>query len=153
VTTDEQDKGGEAWATPLEAFGAYLRTQRRLANLSLREMAQRTNLSNAYISQIERGLHAPSVRVLRAVAKGLDLSAEAMLMQAGLFDDDLPPEAEPDHAEAEADAGEASDSRPDESSGSGRTESAIRHDPRITGEQKEALLSVYRSYLAANGHA
>ena len=51
-------------------------------------MAERTKVSNAYLSQIERGMHAPSVRVLRSIAKALDLSAEAMLAQAGLFEDD-----------------------------------------------------------------
>lgn len=149
MTADEEGDGervAEPWETPLEAFGSYLRAQRRLANLSLREMAQRTNLSNAYLSQIERGLHAPSVRVLRAVAKGLDLTTEAMLVQAGLIDPD--PASEPDTG-----SGDAAGARPIEPFGPRRTESAIRHDPGITGEQKEALLSVYRSYLAANRHA
>lgn len=130
MTEDDEDRPDEPWAPPLEAFGSFLRAQRRLANLSLREMARRTNLSNAYLSQIERGLHTPSVRVLRAVAEGLDLSAETMMAQAGLLDDD--PDVE------------------GPSGGRGATEVSIRIDPRLTGEQKEALLSVYRSYLAAN---
>lgn len=122
----------EPWEAQLEAFGAFLRAQRRLANLSLREMAKRTNLSNAYLSQIERGLHTPSVKVLRAVARALDLSTETvfgMFAQAGLLED-------------EAAAGEESGPYP--------AEIAIRNDSRLTDEQKGALLSVYRSYLAAN---
>ena len=123
----------DPWGAQREAFGAFLKAQRRLSNLSLREMAERTKVSNAYLSQIERGMHAPSVRVLRSIAKALDLSAEAMLAQAGLFEDDV------------ADPGEPAGSTP-----SPGTEAAIRQDPKLTSDQKEALLSVYRSYLASN---
>src|SRR5262245_31785835 len=119
----------ELWSAQLAAFGAFLRAQRRLANLSLRELAERTRLSNAYLSQIERGLHTPSVRVLRLVAEALDLSAETLLAQAGLWND--PP--------AEQGVGGAA---PD-GSGSAKTEAAIRGDPLLTDAQKEALLSVY----------
>lgn len=118
------------WEPHLAAFGAFLRAQRRLANLSLREMAERTKVSNAYLSQIERGMHAPSMRVMRSIARALDLSAEAMLAQAGLLDDVVVP-----------------DGGPAQPSG---TEAAIRADPRLTEDQKEALLSVYRSYIAGN---
>jgi transcriptional regulator with XRE-family HTH domain len=120
----------DPWDAHLEAFGTFLRSQRRLANLSLREMAERTKVSNAYLSQLERGMHAPSVRVLRSIARALDLSAEAMLAQAGLIGD------EPVTEEA---TGQPSG-----------TEVAIRSDPRLTDAQKEALLSVYRSYVAGN---
>jgi transcriptional regulator with XRE-family HTH domain len=121
----------ELWNAQLATFGNFLRAQRRLANLSLREMSRRTKLSNAYLSQIERGLHTPSVRVLRLVAQALDISVETLLAQVGLWADD-----DRDHA------GSATDP-------SG-TEIVIRNDPRLTEAQKEALLSVYRSYIAAN---
>ncbi|MGH3753976.1 MAG: helix-turn-helix domain-containing protein [Pseudonocardiaceae bacterium] len=116
-----------------EAFGSFLRAQRELANLSLREMARRTNVSNAYLSQIERGLHAPSVRVLRSIARALDLSTKVMLAQAGLFEQDPT-------------TGEGTDEPPG-------TEAAIRNDPHLTGDQKGALLRVYRSFLDANRRA
>jgi transcriptional regulator with XRE-family HTH domain len=121
----------DPWEAHRAALGSFLRAQRRLANLSLREMAERTKVSNAYLSQIERGLHAPSVRVLRSIAQALDLSAEAMLAQAGLVD-----------AAAEASA----EGRPVTTA----TELAIRTDPDLTDDQKEALLSVYRSYRGQN---
>jgi transcriptional regulator with XRE-family HTH domain len=108
------------WQDQVEALGAFIRTQRKLANLSLRELASLTDLSNAYLSQIERGLHEPSVRVLRSIAQALDLSAAAVLAQAGLAD-------------------ENATRRP--------TEEAIRADPVLSPEQKDALLTVYRSYL------
>ncbi|HET7487483.1 MAG TPA: helix-turn-helix transcriptional regulator [Acidimicrobiales bacterium] len=120
---------GDPWEAQLGALGNFLRSQRRLANLSLREMADRTKVSNAYLSQIERGLHVPSMRVLRSIARALDLSADAMLVQAGLLAD------EPGGAERD---------RPN-------TEAAIRSDPLLTEDQKGALLGVYRSYIANNG--
>src|ERR1700733_303044 len=57
-----------------------------MANLSLRQLAELTSLSNPYLSQVERGLHQPSVRVLKAISDGLNLSAETLLAQAGLID-------------------------------------------------------------------
>ncbi|HVM04889.1 MAG TPA: helix-turn-helix transcriptional regulator [Acidimicrobiales bacterium] len=122
----------DPWEPQVEALGAFLRSQRRLANLSLRQMAERTKVSNAYLSQIERGLHVPSMRVLQSIARALDLSADAMLAHAGLLAD--PP------------AG-------DDASSLATTEAAIRADPELTEDQKGALLSVYRSYLADNRRA
>jgi len=116
------DPIGDAWRAQLGGLGQAIRTQRQLARLSLRELAALTDVSNAYLSQIERGMHEPSVRVLRAIAEALALPADALLRQAGLLD----PEPEDDDAPS--------------------TEAAIRADPRLTDAQKEALLSVYRSY-------
>jgi transcriptional regulator with XRE-family HTH domain len=108
------------------ALGAFIRSQRELANLSLRQMASMAEISNPYLSQIERGLHEPSVHVLRSIAQALNLSAETLLAQAGLLD--------------------GADGRP---AGNGTVE-AIRSDTRLTGQQKQALLAVYQSYCAAN---
>jgi transcriptional regulator with XRE-family HTH domain len=113
------------WQNQLETLGEFLRAQRKLANLSLRELAAMTDLSNAYLSQIERGMHQPSVRVLRSIADALELSTNTLLAHAGLFDD-------------------AGRTRP--------TEEAIRADPILSGEQKQALLAVYRSYVAQRQH-
>ena len=110
------------------ALGEFIRTQRHLANLSLRELAARTEISNPYLSQIERGLHEPSVRVLKSLANALNLSAETLLAQAGLLEG------------AEKAAAEPSIS----------TEAAIRADPALSEDQKKALLGVYRSYVSAN---
>ena len=120
----------DSWKTQLEALGSFIKGQPHLANLSLREMSRLTDVSNAYLSQIERGLHQPSVRVLRSLADALGMSAETLLAQSGLIDDD----------------GSAGDQPPP---GPGRTEAAILEDPSLTGSQKEALLSVYRSFAAA----
>jgi transcriptional regulator with XRE-family HTH domain len=106
-----------------DAFGTYLREQRRLADLSLRELASVTDLSNAYISQLERGLHQPSVRVLRSLASALNVSATTMLAHAGLTVKDESMETTPN------------------------TEAAIRADPRLSEDRKLALLAVYRTYV------
>src|SRR3954468_16456864 len=70
----------------LRMLGDFIRQQRQMAELSLRELAARTNVSNPYLSQIERGLHEPSVRVLKAIAGALNMSAESLLKQAGLLE-------------------------------------------------------------------
>src|SRR5271166_533961 len=76
----------DLWEAQREALGAFIRTQRKMANLSLRQLAELTSLSNPYLSQVERGLHQPSVRVLKAISDALNLSAETLLAQAGLID-------------------------------------------------------------------
>jgi transcriptional regulator with XRE-family HTH domain len=118
----------DPWKPQKEALGAFIRAQRKMANLSLRQLAEMTSLSNPYLSQVERGLHQPSVRVLKALSEALDVSAETLLAQAGLLS--------PDEQE---DAGESTASVP--------TEDAIRADQRLSGEQKQALIAVYRSML------
>ncbi len=67
----------------MNALGEFIRAQRQLANLSLREMAAMTSVSNAYLSQVERGLHQPSLKVLHSIAAALQLSTEQLLAQAG----------------------------------------------------------------------
>jgi len=112
----------------LHSLGAFIRAQRQLANLSLRQMAELAHVSNPYLSQLERGLHEPSVRVLQSISRALKLSAETLLAHAGVTD--------------EADESEPADTVD--------TEAAIRRDPSLDDDQKQALLSVYRSYVQAN---
>ena len=118
----------------MDTLGSFIRSQRRLANLTLREMAELAKVSNPYLSQIERGLHEPSVRVLRSIASALNISAETLLAQAGLLEGSGPNAAE-DVVE---------DRPPSEAT---TTEAAIRLDPALTDGQKEALLAVYRGFV------
>ena len=111
------------WSTPMNALGDFIRAQRQLANLSLREMASMTSVSNAYLSQVERGLHQPSLKVLHSIAAALQLSTEQLLAQAGWA----------------SGARDAATTR--------GTEEAIRTDPRLSPEQRAALLGVYRSFV------
>jgi transcriptional regulator with XRE-family HTH domain len=118
---EQPDGGGDALSLPWVAFGSYLRTQRQLAQLSLRQLAELTKISNPYLSQIERGLHQPSVSVIRSIAEALDLSAEDVLAEAAgiSHDEDRDPV----------------------------TERAIRNDPRLDDGQKQALLAVLASMV------
>jgi transcriptional regulator with XRE-family HTH domain len=132
----------DAWEAQREALGAFIRERRKQANLSLRQLAELTSLSNPYLSQIERGLHQPSVRVLRAISDALNLSAETLLAQAGLIDAMAGGTGTRDGADAEKTGAE---------SGVPDTEQAIRADKRLTEDQKSALIVVYRSMLSQPG--
>jgi transcriptional regulator with XRE-family HTH domain len=125
----------DLWEVQREALGAFIREQRKRANLSLRQLAELTSLSNPYLSQVERGLHQPSVRVLKAISDALNVSAETLLAQAGLIDAMVP--VNPD---GKIDATPAGHKVPE-------TEDAIRADQRLGEEQKAALIAVYRSML------
>ena len=111
---------------PLASFGDYLRSQRKLAELSLRQLADLTSLSNPYLSKLERGLHQPSVAAVTTIAKALGLPAETLLAKAA----GLVPGLE---------AGDPASRR--------STEAAIKADPALSDDQKLALLSVYRSFV------
>ena len=124
----------DPWEAQREALGAFIREQRKRANLSLRQLAELTSLSNPYLSQVERGLHQPSVRVLKALSGALNVSAETLMAQAGLID---------------AIAGDAAAATDTEAQQVPGTEDAIRADPRLGEEQKAALIAVYRSMLGS----
>jgi transcriptional regulator with XRE-family HTH domain len=111
---------GDPWKAQLDELGALLRAERLAAGLSLRDLADRTKVSNAYLSQLERGLHEPSLRVLSAIADALAIPLGSLLARAGMID------AAPEGADA-----------------------AIQQDPRLSEAQRFALLSVYRSFVPA----
>jgi transcriptional regulator with XRE-family HTH domain len=113
-----------------QTLGEFIRDKRKLANLSLRQLAERTRLSNPYLSQIERGLHQPSVRVIRLISEALNVSTETLLAQAGLLRQDRLEESGAVRAAS--------------------VEDAIQAEDRLSDEQKSALLAVYRSMLRAD---
>jgi transcriptional regulator with XRE-family HTH domain len=121
------------WDAQRRALGSFIRDQRRLARLSLRQLSALSHISNPYLSQVERGLHVPSVRVLQAIADALDLSAETLLEQAGLVREHAGPRPGP------GSRGDTDDDR--------AVERAVRADRRLSHAQKEALIAVYRSYV------
>jgi transcriptional regulator with XRE-family HTH domain len=131
-------EGGGLVADPasgasVDVLGAYIRAQRQLADLSLRQLAGLSNVSNAYLSQIERGLHQPSVKVLRSIAGALNLSGETLLTQAGLMD------------------GERSVAAAKPPATSAGAEAALQADPDLTEEEKQVLLGVYRAFRQRHG--
>jgi transcriptional regulator with XRE-family HTH domain len=130
------------WDAQREVLGAFIKEQRKKANLSLRQLAELTSLSNPYLSQVERGLHQPSVRVLKAISDALNLSAESLMAQAGLIDAIAGTDPEnPANAAGPADPAQGPDVKVPS------TEDAIRADARLGDDQKAALIAVYRSML------
>jgi transcriptional regulator with XRE-family HTH domain len=121
---------GESAEGARRSFGAYLRAQRHAARMTLRELAELANISNPYLSQLERGLHQPSVAVIRSLAEALNLSAELLLAEAAGLQRAVG--VEPGHKHS-----------PDQSG----VEAAIRADDLLTQSQKQALLIVYRSMV------
>jgi len=121
----------EPWDAQMEALGDFIRRQRKLANLSLRQLAEKTRLSNPYLSQVERGLHQPSMRVIKLISEALNVSAETLLTHAGLLH----------HGDGET---------PGAGAGITTVEHAIQADSRLSDQQKAALITVYRSMLAAD---
>lgn len=112
----------------LGGLGEFIRAQRKLAELSQRELAKIAQVSDGYVSQLERGMHEPTVKVLRSIAAALDIRANTMMKYAGWLED----------------------SGPDgEDTGPLPVELAIKADSRLSGQQKQALLSVYRGFIEA----
>ncbi len=106
----------------LPDVGAYIRDQRRKAQLSLRKLAERSGVSNPYLSQIERGLRQPSAKILKGIATALEVSAETLFTQAGILDGG--PE----------DAGESGVLR------------SIFRDPELTDGQRRELAETYERF-------
>lgn len=101
-------------------LGAYIRSQREQAKLSLRKLSSLAGVSNPYLSQIERGLRNPSAEILQAIARGLEISSETLYVQAGILD--------PDH-----------DERSD-------VETVLSRARELTESQRATLLEMYRSF-------
>ena len=83
-----EEKNGRDTSSAWRNLGEFIRSQRELANLSIRQLAEIAKISNPYLSQVERGLYKPSADVLKSIANALHISAETMYTQAGLLDND-----------------------------------------------------------------
>ena len=105
----------------LQAFGEFVRAQRRLAQVSQRNLARMAGVSDSYLSQLERGNYRPSPQVVKSIAQAFGLEPRQLYMMLGFIDDD-------------------SESAP-------TVEQAIQLDSRLEPSQKEALLRVYRSFV------
>ncbi|HVA60574.1 MAG TPA: helix-turn-helix transcriptional regulator [Mycobacteriales bacterium] len=104
-------------------LGEYIRDQRKMAEISLRQLARLAGVSNPYLSQIERGLRRPSAEILQQIAKALRISAEALYVQAGILEE-----------------------RPSDS----EVPAAILGDHTISERQKQVLLEIYASFRGEN---
>ena len=111
-------------ADPYVNLGEFIRRQRELAQLSIRQLADICGISNPYLSQIERGLRMPSSMILQSISKGLRLSAETLYAQAGILD-------------------------PEEIEESDVIKSVMR-DPYLSSRQREMMIDMYRSFRKVN---
>jgi transcriptional regulator with XRE-family HTH domain len=103
--------------------GDLIKSQREVARMSVRRLADLAGVSNPYLSQIERGLRKPSAEILQQIAKALQISAESLYERAGLLSPDDRPRV--------------------------GVREAIAADHDLTAEQRQALLNVYESFVAA----
>lgn len=115
IVNDDLDKR-------LAELGGFIRSQRELAQQSIREIARRAGVSNPYLSQIERGLRRPSAEILQQIARALSISAETLYVRAGILDED----ATTAHVSVVE---------------------AIARDARLSEEQKQTLITVYSSFV------
>ncbi len=104
------------------AIGEFIREQREQAQVSVRQLARLTGVSNPYLSQIERGLRKPSAEILQQIAKGLRISAEQLYVRAGILE-------QTSHTE---------------------TVTAILGDPRLAERQKQVLIDIYDAFRREN---
>jgi transcriptional regulator with XRE-family HTH domain len=121
--TNKSDQPAGLWRG---GVGEFIKAQREMANLSLRQLAEIAKISNPYLSQVERGMYKPSADVLKSIAAALKISAETMYAQAGLLDE----VAAPNRNDALLDF-----------------EQAVRRDPRLSDDQKDTLLRIYRGFV------
>lgn len=110
----------------LEEIGSYIKEQRDAAEMSLRQLAKAAEVSNPYLSQVERGLRKPSAEVLSRIASGLRISAETLYVRAGIL--------------AERDGDEV-------------VTTAIAADSTLTERQRATLLQIYAAFQAENSAA
>lgn len=113
---------------PQSVLGAIIREQRELAALPMRQLAKSVGISNPYLSQIERGLRAPSEAVIEALAAALDLSAEDLYRRAGFIEMVNSADAPAQSVLAEA----------------------IAAAPELTAAQRRAMAEIHRSFVDAN---
>jgi len=115
----------EEWEQRLAELGEFIRTQREVARMSVRRLAESSGVSNPYLSQIERGLRKPSAEILQQIARALEISAETLYVRAGILE---------------------------ERTGTADLVGEILRDPFLTEDQKKTLVRIYDSFRHENGN-
>ncbi len=103
-------------------LGEFIKAQRELSNLSLRQLATWPTSRIRISVRSSAACTSRSADVLKNIASALRISAEAMYSQAGLLDEK--PVAPGDRT----------------------VEDAIKLDPALTTDQKETLIRIYQGF-------
>jgi transcriptional regulator with XRE-family HTH domain len=106
----------------LADLGRYIRAQREIAQISLRSLARLTNVSDSYLSQVERGLYQPSGEVLKSIARGLGVSPDSLFHRMGWIDTDA-------------------------STPAASVPESLAADERLSAAQKAALVQLYKTMV------
>jgi transcriptional regulator with XRE-family HTH domain len=122
VPISQEEKLSAVVTTAASDIGSFIKAQRELAQVSVRQLAEKAGVSNPYLSQIERGLRKPSADVLKQLAKALRVSAEVLYVQAGILEPSEPSEVC----------------------------DVIVTDKAITEAQKQVLIDMYTSFVQQN---
>jgi len=112
----------------VSALGSFIREHRENAEVSLRQLAKASGVSNPYLSQVERGLRNPSAEILGQIARALRISAETLYVQAGLLEEKTD---EPVTTVAQA----------------------IAADRSLTERQRSVIAEIYTAFQAENAAA
>lgn len=92
--------------------------------MSMRQMSKMVGISNPYLSQIERGLRAPSASVTAAIATTLGITVEELYEQSGVERAGRP--------------------------GVSDLARVIDQASELTAAQRTSLLEIYHSFVAVN---
>ncbi|MDO5500449.1 MAG: helix-turn-helix transcriptional regulator [Propionibacteriaceae bacterium] len=110
--------------SPRSMLGAFIRQQRELSQMSMRQMSKMVGISNPYLSQIERGLRAPSASVTAAIATSLGITVEELYERSG-----IDPEPGKDPSELRR---------------------AIERSPELSPTQRASMIEIYESFINVN---
>lgn len=111
---------------PWPEVAELLRAQRKLARLSLRTLARMADVSDSYLSQVERGIYQPSPEILKSIADSLGVPVTPLYERLGWL---------------------GHDTAEDETAPAPSVEAAIAADPRLSPERKATLLQLYRTLV------
>lgn len=65
-----------------QAFGQAMRERRAELSISQEELGFRADIHRTYVSQLERGIKSPSLKIISLLAHALNMSASELVARA-----------------------------------------------------------------------
>jgi transcriptional regulator with XRE-family HTH domain len=87
--TEHQSINVERLMTVDDRVGLEIRDLRKAQDFTLAKLAAASNLSQGYLSQIERGLSKPSIKVLHSISRALGVTISWFFSSQSPEDDDI----------------------------------------------------------------